>query len=63
MAFYGPQKAHKHKHFKGGVPTLMGFFIRGFIWDVPILIFASVPVSGPGVVLFRGREGVWDPSS
>ena len=25
--------------------------------------FASVPVSGPGVVLFRGREGVWDPSS
>ena len=25
----------------------MGFIIRGFIWDIPILIFASVLLGGP----------------
>ena len=24
------------------IPTLLGFIIRGFIWDIPILIFAYV---------------------
>ena len=38
----GTQKAHKHK-----IPTLLGFIIRGFIWDIPILVFAYV--------LFWGR--------
>ena len=35
LVFSGPQKAHKHKHF-------MGMLIRGFIWDIPILIVAYV---------------------
>ena len=28
-------------------PTILGFFIRGFIWDIPILIFAYVVFWGP----------------
>ena len=42
-------KAHKHKHFMGIIPTLMGFIIRGFVWDIPILIFAYVLFSGPNI--------------
>ena len=39
----GTQKAHKHKHFMGiDIPILKGFIITGFIWDIPILIFAYV---------------------
>ena len=35
------QKAHKHKHFMGiSLP-------REFIWDITVLIFASVLISGP----------------
>ena len=29
------------------VPTLLGFIIRGFIWDIPVLIFAYVLFWGP----------------
>ena len=29
----------------------MGFFIRGFIWDIPILIFAYVLLRGPIVIV------------
>ena len=28
----------------------MGFIIRGFIWDIPILIFAYVLFGGPSLV-------------
>ena len=33
--------------FYGDIPTLMGFIIRWFIWDIPIRIFAYVIFSGP----------------
>ena len=38
----------------------MGLIIRGFIWDIPILIFAYVLFWGPGVGVqslarFKGR--------
>ena len=29
------------------IPTLSGFSVRGFIWDIPILIFAYVLSWGP----------------
>ena len=29
------------------IPTLFGFFIRGFLWDIPILILAYVLFGGP----------------
>ena len=38
----GAPKAHKHKHLYGDIPTLLGSIIRGFIWDIPILVFAYV---------------------
>ena len=38
-----PQK-HISRSILWGCPYLvMGFIIRGFIWDIPILIFAYVP--------------------
>ena len=30
-----PQKAHKHKRFKGISLPYLGFLLRGFIWDIP----------------------------
>ena len=38
----GTQNGHRQKHFYGDIPTLLGFIVRGFIWDIPILIFAYV---------------------
>ena len=35
--------------FYGDISTLSGFFIRGFIWDIPILIFAYVLFWGPSL--------------
>ena len=32
----------------------MGFIIRGFIWDIPILIFAFVLFWGPIIGLSKG---------
>ena len=43
----GTPKAHKHKHFIGISLLYWRFFIRGFIWDIPILIFAHVLFWGP----------------
>ena len=38
----------KAQAFYGDILTLLGFiFIRGFIWDIPILIFAYVLFGGP----------------
>ena len=34
-------------------PTILGFFIRGFIWDIPILIFAYVVLGGPYFLGFK----------
>ena len=42
----GTPKGHKHKCYRD-IPTLLGFIIRGFIWDIPILIFAYVLFWGP----------------
>ena len=42
---WGPKKhiSIRHKHLKGiSLYTLLGFIITGFIWDIPILIFAYV---------------------
>ena len=40
-----------HPIFRGpqnrDIPTLLGFIIRGFVWDIPILIFAYVLFGGP----------------
>ena len=42
-----PQK-HISRSILWGCPYLvMGFIIRGFIWDIPILIFAYVLFCGP----------------
>ena len=35
------------KAFYRDIPTLLGFIMRGFIWDIPILIFAYVLFGGP----------------
>ena len=43
----GTQKAHKHKHVMGISLPILGFIIRGFIWDIRILIFAYVLLGGP----------------
>ena len=44
----GTPKAHKHKHFIGiSLITLLGFIIRGVIWDIPALLFACVLFWGP----------------
>ena len=44
----GTQKAHEHKHFYRDIPTLLGLIIiSGYIWDIPILIFAYVLVWVP----------------
>ena len=40
----------------GDIPTLMGFIIRGFIWDIPILIFAYVLFWGPNIILCTDLE-------
>ena len=48
-------KAHKHKHLIRDIPTLLGFMIRGFIWDIPILVFAYVVFLGPSLGGFRFR--------
>ena len=45
-----PQKHISISFFYGDIPTLLGFFIRGFIWDIPILIFAYVLFWGPMLV-------------
>ena len=29
--------------FDRDIPTLLGFIIRGSIWDIPVLIFGHVP--------------------
>ena len=40
VAFHqGPNK-HISISILWDIPTLLGFLIRGFIWDIPILIFA-----------------------
>ena len=31
----------------GDIPFLLGFIIRGFIWDIPLLVFAYVLFWGP----------------
>ena len=40
------------------IPTVSGFIIRGFIWAIPILIFAYVLVWGPREV--HGQR--WNPT-
>ena len=35
----------------------MGFIIRGFIWDIPILIFAYVLFGGPKVSVVGDDDG------
>ena len=47
-----------YKHFMGISLPFWGFIIRGFIWDIPILIFAYVlfwggPKSVDAVLSFR----------
>ena len=39
------QRGHKHRHFIG--ISLPGFIIRGFIWDILMLIFACAVCWGP----------------
>ena len=46
----GPQK-HISISRKWDIPTLLGFTIRGFIWDIPILIVAYVLFWGPSLGL------------
>ena len=41
---FGTQTAHKHKHFIGISLHLLGFIIRGFIWDIAIQILAYVVI-------------------
>ena len=65
----GLHYAHKHKHFIGisllcwaslervymGYPYFIGLHYKGFIWDIPILIFAYVLFWGPT----NGGFGIW----
>ena len=37
----------------------MSFIVRGFIWDIPILIFAYVLFWGPTLGYRRGCRLVW----
>ena len=41
------QEGHKHKHFIGISLPYWPSFSRGFIWDIPILVFAYVFFWGP----------------
>ena len=43
----GTPKSAEAEAFYGDIPTLLGFIIRGLIWDIPILIFAYVLFWGP----------------
>ena len=42
----GTRRGKKHKQFQGYPPTVLGFIIGGFIWDIPILSFAYVHFRG-----------------
>ena len=47
--YSGPQK-----HISISTSTLLGFILRGFIWDIPSLILAYVLFWGP----ILGHQGV-----
>ena len=40
--------------FHRDILALLGFIVRGFIWDIPILIFAYVLFLGPSILEGRG---------
>ena len=43
----------------GDIHTLLGFFIRGFIWDIPVLMFACVLFSGPTSLKPANARWTW----
>ena len=61
----GPKKHTSISLVYKDVPALWGFIVRGFIWDIPILIFAYVLLLGPSGVPWyfpRSAEVVPDHS-
>ena len=49
-------KKHISINILKAIPTLLGFIIRGFIWDIPILIFAYVLFWGPNKDSCLGKQ-------